>query len=315
MPELDKESESTLSLEQQLMQNLEGLAVDAEPTAETPEPEAAPEGDDAQPEIPSVEPPEGWSDELKSAFGSLDPQVQEMLVNDYTGLRENLSALESFKQTLEPVTKVIDPYREVFERNGQDFTPHLQQAVYAYLSFLQDPAGTLKRVAQQSNIDINSLVGDESDDEFTDPEVKALRDKIAQLEQRQTDQVRQATEAERQKALQTWEGFKSATDESGNLKHPHADKLETVMASFVQQGQTLDEAYESAKWTVPEIRERETKARLEAERKAKEQRTDKARRASSVLPPSDGSSPPKPDKTQFQNWEQAMLDSLKSMES
>jgi hypothetical protein len=114
--------------------------------------------------------------------------------------------------------------------------------------------------------------------------------------------------------------FKDAKDDAGVLKHPHFDRVRTLMAPLVDSGKSLEEAYAEVVWALPEYREsqiKETKeqAEKEAKKKAETARLDKLKKAKAAetLAPSDA------DRgnglAKFKGWDAALQESLNKLRS
>ena len=99
-----------------------------------------------------------------------------------------------------------------------------------------------------------------SDLEFLDPEIKALRQQVNQLNSQLGNFQQQTVQGQQETLLAQIDSFKNQKDEKGNLAHPHFDSVRTHMATLVQQGKTMEDAYNEAVWLVPEFRESHLKS-------------------------------------------------------
>lgn len=237
---------------------------------------------------------------------------------DYT---RKTMALANFRKDYEPVEQIFAPHRDVMRQRG--LTPRsLIEAWTNVETKLARGEGidVIKGLIQGYGIDRNQLgaaLGFNARQAAQDPArqdeqqgdgqpytidkngepvalppmvMDRLR-KLDEFEQRlnQVDQfnqhiVNEGRSAQERRMMNQIDSFKSATDESGNLKHPHFDEIEDDMATIANgmlaRGQTvppLDELYERAVYANPttrqsirdtELQAAETKRANEAKAKA-----------------------------------------------
>ena len=129
------------------------------------------------------------------------------------------------------------------------------------------------------------------DDVWIDPEVKALRDQLSELnawkqaqEQERQSAVQRAQQEQQQQRLTVIEQFGNEKGPDGQPLRPHLDAVSTEMAAFIasikaahpnlSDRDVLQQAYDRAVWGNPDLRAK----MLEAHRIAQEKETaDKAR--------------------------------------
>lgn len=238
---------------------------------------------------------------------------------DYT---RKTMALANFRKDYEPVEQIFAPHRDVMRQKG--LTPRsLIEAWTNVETRLARGEGidVIKGLIQGYGIDTNQLsaaLGFHARQATQDPArqdeqgdgqqlpytidkngepvalppmvIEKLR-KLDEFEQRlnRVDQfnshiINEGRSAQERRMMNHIESFKSATDESGNLKHPHFDEIEddmtTIANGLLARGQTvpaLDELYERAVYANPstrqsiraaEVQAAETKRSEEAKAKA-----------------------------------------------
>lgn len=282
---------------------------DVSPDVQEPESEQA--SDD---ELEPLEPLERWSDTYKEAFKGLDRQAQEFILErhkelegDYTKKTQELAEQ---RKEIERISKVLEPYTEVLSKQGVEIEPHLAQALQYYFAYTQDPAGTLRALAQNANLTQEQLFEAESDD----PSIRALKRDLDQT-RAELAKLRAQPKEDYSAGQRQIDEFASAKDESGNPKHPYFEQVRSLMAPLVDQGKSLEEAYNDVVWSIPDYR----KSQMDAERKQKEkaakaaqaQKVAKAKKASEVLPASDVVKGD--NKGSFKNWEGALKESLSNL--
>ena len=265
-----------------------------EPKPTTPTEAAAPKGDAA------LEAPKHWPEDRRKAFSSLAPDAQKALL----AVSKDLEGGYTKKSMeLSDTVKFADSIRGLFgddRTKHQLAQAGLDEVGYVrYLHSLQNFATTdapryiawaMQNLGvtpeqlglgrqQQAQQQQPAGTGDPKLDELLmDPAVKQLRDEFGQ--QRQTIQQLQArleaedrqrreyaaqqqTQAQRQ-LTSMWTEFRSATDDHGQLAHPHADTLMQQMGAIMETDPEiapladgpakLKAAYEAAIWARPALR-------------------------------------------------------------
>ena len=114
---------------------------------------------------------------------------------------------------------------------------------------------------------------------------------------------RDQAEADRlAKAEQQIKEFAEAKDQAGNPKFPHFEAVKSTMGALIQSASasrqvlSLEEAYNQAIWTRPDIREALTQAQqAEAARTAAEQRRSAVAKAQAARTPRTASTPMPPE--------------------
>ena len=257
-------------------------------TAEVPEEVeeivADPEGE-AEVEADEVSPPEHWSEEGQAIFMEADERVRDFMLsreNDFNkGIEEKSNELKSYRDVFEPYESLIPP--------GTTQPQVIQQLLNAQALLQRNPVEGIKWLMQSYGVDEKQFAPTETpvktdnvDDVYVDPQVKALQQRIDELTNTREQDVR-AAEMARQNALLTEVNkFQNATDDDGELLHPHFNAVYGVMAGLLQSGRATDmeEAYQRAVWSVPEYREQEVeqKAKDYAEKQLAE-KTEAAQKA------------------------------------
>lgn len=246
---------------------------------ETPELEATEveETDDAEPE--EVSPPEHWSEEDQQAFMAMDEGGREWALrleaNAHKGIEEKSMELKKFRDVFEPYKHLIPP--------GASEEQVIQQLLNAQSVLQRDPLEGIKWLMKSYGVDEKQfLPADTPDDVYIDPEVKALKEQIAELKKQGEDTAHKSEMSRQQAMFAEVQQFKNETNDDGEPLHPHFDSVQGVMAGLLSSGRANDmhDAYRQAVWAVPEYRESEVerKAREFAEKQL-EEATEKANKA------------------------------------
>ncbi len=239
--------------------------------------EAEEASEDAEPEgIPA---PEHWSSELKERFAALDPEAQAILVERdgefQKGYQERAESITAIQQAFEP-------YKQLIAQMGVSEDQAIRSLLATYQNLLSDPLSGIRGLATSFGV-LDQLVTPDTNDDFIDPEIKALREQVSGLQgqlQQFGNQQAQSAQAQGQQQI---EAFKSAKDSEGNPLHPHFEDALPTIVSLVQSGKSLDEAYEEAKWTVAAYRDslqKKEPSDIEKARKVKQ-----ARKAAETVKP------------------------------
>lgn len=304
-------------------------ASEPDPSTETPvaKPEPEPSSEPVEsteavvaeskdkPSSDALQPLEKWPEEVKSLFSSLDEKAQKFLLDREKEVESHLTKrTQELSETQKRYTRlddVLKPYDEVARRQGVDLTPHIAQALQHYMAFQRDPASTLKSLIQASRISPEQLFGEET----ADPTIRALRSDLENTKQELAGLKQGQSQASDSQLVQQIQAFKDAKNEKGEPTHPHFERVRILMAPLVNEGKSLDDAYNEVVWAIPEYRQvQEKSTRERAEKEAKE-KAEKARlekvknaRKAETLPSSDAEKGTQVKK--MKNWEDALRETL-----
>jgi len=244
--------------------------------ADEDELEAAADEDqeDAEPEE-VFQPPEHWSSDEKEAFKSLTPEGQQLLLNKK---RQFQQGYQERAQSISNIEKALEPYKQSLAYMGVDEATAIRTLFATQQRVMQDPANGILALAQQFGVmdQLRQQFAPDTDDEFVDPEIKALRQQVQELKTGLGNFQQQTVQQQQQDLLSQIDSFKSQTDGKGQLAHPYFDQVRHNMAPLVQQGKSMEEAYNEAVWLVPEYREKHLKT--VANKRQSETQQDRAKR-------------------------------------
>jgi hypothetical protein len=261
-----------------------------DPSAPPVEPAApiAPE----TPAVPAVEAPQHWAAQDRELFGKLPPDGQKFLLDrhkamegDYTRRMQEIAPLRKATEHWTPYLQQIrvTPEQAFQELIGMEHTlrtgsPEQKQQALQQLAAAYEI--TLGQTAQPP------------EDQYVDPQVAALNQKLAQLEswknsREQAEQQYQRQQQERQQSeLQsTITSFATETTDAGTPAHPHFEDVKGTMAALIGGGQAPDlkTAYDMAVWARPDLRQQLFTAQQDAAaKKAAEEAKAKALKANTA---------------------------------
>jgi hypothetical protein len=287
------ETQATTASERSLREEL-AAALDLHESSDTPEGPVATEATTEQvaaepatetPAVQAQEAPQHWPAEKREVFAKLPREAQDLVLErhkemeaDYT--RKTMELAEQ-RKPLDEFTKLFEPAKQRLELAGLTPAQVTRQLLAAQSLIETNPVEGLKWLAQSYKVDLSTLVAPK-EDEYVDPAYKALRDEVNQLKS-QLSQRDIAVQRQNAEAVQkTITDFASSKNADGTAKYPHFDNLRNLMGPLVNEGKTLEQAYELASYTLPEVRERIASeaakaAQAEALKRAEDERKQKAK--------------------------------------
>jgi hypothetical protein len=245
--------------------------------------EASEEDNDESEEPETVfQAPEHWSSDERTQFESLPPEAQEVLLERDKAFQKGY---QEKAQAISAITEAIKPWEQALAQKGVTADQAIRTLLAAQHQLDTNPVQGILQIAQSYGIVDqlkNQFAPQTDDDDFTDPGIKALQQEILSLK----SEIAQTKQGVQQQVIdsgtQQLEIFKSATDDKGAPLHPHFDAVLPLVTTYVQQGKTLEDAYQAAVWTVPEFRESQIKPPEKTEQE-KAQKVKKAKRAARAV--------------------------------
>lgn len=244
---------------------------------------AAPETKEAK--KPAVEAPKHWSEKVRAEFAKLDPEAQRELAKETTEMRQNLSRQGRALQELQPVAKVLQEHKALFEQNGVSYDQGIAALLRAQVA-LSDPntaRNALLKLAETYNIDLGNGAEPE-DQDWVDPNVTQLRATVEQLQNRLAHYERHTAEQmqEQQSAAATnfVDQFAQGKEDFEALADEIELRVRMYRAAYPQApaNEILAKAYEEARALNPATRDKLVNEEIERKAKAAE----KARKAASL---------------------------------
>jgi hypothetical protein len=258
---------------------------------EADEPDEANDDDDEPAEAAELEElqaPNHWPKDFAAKFEALDAPAQHMFMERYKDLEgdytKKTQAIAKYKKRQDAFDEIMAPFKSQFERAGMDDVGAVRQLLAAHDYLRKDPANAINWLASQYGVDIGAIGNDPAlEDEFADPQVKALQQQVAQLTGFIQNQQTQQQSYEQASTQSFIDQFAAETDASGNPAHPHFEQVRSVMGSLISSGNATDlkSAYEAAVYANPELRQEELKrvAASQSQAKVKTEAVQKAKKA------------------------------------
>lgn len=193
------------------------------PDADGDEEEAEDQGDgedgteagDYQP----IDPPSSWSAEEKEQFAKLPREAQETIARGEQEREQHLTQksqeLSETQERYKALDEVLKPRENAWAMNGMTPDQAVRQ-LFALSDYAgENPQQFIQWFAQQRGVDLQQLAGGSQsgeDGEYVDPEVKALRDKVSELERREQSREQQTAQSQQAQIQQVIQDFAADTE-------------------------------------------------------------------------------------------------------
>ena len=263
-----------------------------EETAEQPEETTEEQVEEKEaPALEELTAPKHWPKEEQEIFNAWDANVQHQVMDRYKAMEgdytKKTQALSKYKKRNEALDEIYGPFRDDFQRAGMDEVAATRQLLAAHKYLREDPQQALKWLAQSYGVDLKAVNDDTAiEDEYADPQMKAMQQQIAQLQGTITNLQQQAQNMQKQEVQAMIDNFQTAKDADGNLKHPHFDVVQNQMSGLISSGVAKDiaSAYEMAVYANPETRAKvlEEKVKNETKQEVKAEAVQKAKKQQRV---------------------------------
>ena len=242
------------------------------------------------------------TDEERATFEGLSREAQEIVSTRYSDFESDYkSKLETNAQDrtfAEEVRAAVSPYEAMLRAEGSDalgaVSAMLNTAYQLRNGTPEQKRQQFDQLARTYGVDIDQLG---ADDEYVDPQMKSLQDQIAAQNQTISQFTTQQQTVQQDTVTQQVVEFTEATDDKGNLKHPHFETIKPEILSLLDTGNAanLEDAYEKALWinteTSAQMRTQlQDSARADVT-KEKESKLAAAKKAEGVKPGSSVSEP------------------------
>jgi hypothetical protein len=243
----------------------------AEPVVATPEATKPSEGGQASTPPPEGTNPEGagrrppdlarapasWKPEVAAGWASLTPEVRAEIHRREEDSARGVAEVKQVAEVGKRWQQALTPYAKEFAQYNIDPVAHAQTLFNAHrtlaLGTPQEKQAMLTSLAREYKIQLPG--GQATADEepaWIDPQVKALQERVDQLQSVHESNARAASEQRRQQLVEEVTAF--ANDKAA---HPHFDVVAEEIAQLMQASggkMKLQDAYDKAVWLVPDVR-------------------------------------------------------------
>lgn len=265
--------------------------VEEEATEETEEEVAETEVEEKAEEqekpLEAITPPQHWPKDFKKDFEKLPVEAQHLLYDrhkelegDYT---KKTQGVAKYRKRQEAFDEILKPHMDDFSRAGMDEVGAVRQLLAAHDYLRKDPKQAIQWLAKNYGVDMSEVGMDTAEDEYADPQVKALQQQVAQLQGFLNQQQQTQMQSVQQDTQSMIDKFASAKDADGNPKYPHFEEVRDRMGVLIQgnQAQDLESAYEMAIYADPKLRQSlmDNYAATKTQKEVKTEAVKKAKKA------------------------------------
>lgn len=234
----------------------------------------------------ATEPPASWGSASKAHWNALPPEFRAEAHAKEREWQDTVSKLKQF----DDIAQVLAPRRDFIDRNYGNPAAAIRNLMELSDFSAKDPVGFMRWYAQSRNLDLSSLSGATGGQGGTP---------VPQQPMRQGDDVSQRlVQLEnifKQNAYNEATGRVKAFESDLNRPHFNNPAVREKMAEYLERGlaDTLEQAYDSVVWSLPDVREtllaERQKAEAEKAQAEAAKRMKAARQAGTVASVTDAS--------------------------
>lgn len=256
-----------------------------EETEEVAETEVEETAEEEKKPLEAIVPPQHWPKDFKESFEKLPVEAQHLLFDrhkelegDYT---KKTQSVAKYRKRQEAFDEIMKPHMDDFSRAGMDEVGAVRQLLAAHDYLRKDPRQAIQWLAKNYGVDMSEVGIDSTEEDYADPEVKALKQQVAQLQGFLQNQQQTQMQSVQQNTQSMIDQFATEKTADGSPKHPHFDSVRDRMGVLIQGNQAPDlaTAYDMAVYADPKLRQSlmdnyaatktQTKVKTEAVAKAK----------------------------------------------
>jgi hypothetical protein len=262
---------------------------ETEETDETEEVAAKDDEEKAEDEpLEAIAPPQHWPNDFKEQFEKMDATGQHLFMKRYKDLEgdytKKTQSLAKYRKRQEAFDEIMKPHMDDFSRAGMDEVGAVRQLLAAHDYLRKDPKQAILWLAKNYGVDMSEVgIDSTEEDDYADPQVKALQQQVAQLQGFLQNQQQTQMQSVQQNTQSMIDQFAGEKDANGNPKHPHFDEVRDRMGVLIQGNQAPDlaTAYDMAVYADPKLRQSlmDNYAETKTQKKVKTEAVAKAKKA------------------------------------
>jgi hypothetical protein len=261
-------------------------------------------------------PPAYWSKEGKELFAGLPEKAQQEIARRDLEAQRTITRVaqevKAFKAEYEPFERVLEPYREQYEREGTRPEQIIENAISWDQAFRENKYQAASDFLAAYGVNLNEIAKLQGEVvESQSPQVPSeILKRLSDLEQELAQEKASKQQQESQRTLGTIEqhlaAFKNAREATGEAKYPYFQQLESSMEMFIipvmekyshlPLSQQLEKAYRLAEADSEDIQIMKRQQQVLKRMDTAESRINGARKASTNIRDSgevSSSQPPK----------------------
>lgn len=235
------------------------------PVVKTEEVKTPAEGEPKADEPKPSTVPKTWTKEAGATWETLPEVAKTEILRREEDMFRGLESYKAKASFGDSVQSILAPYTQIMTANNMEPISTIQSLLVAHHTLAtgtpEQRTGLLHQLAKSYGVQLQPA-GEESEPAYVDPKVAALEREVAQLRSGQAQQTQRQQQEVREKATQAVTAF--ATDP----KNVYFDECADEIIQFINQGATLEQAYEKAVWLNPVTRAKEM-SRIESEKQSK----------------------------------------------
>ncbi|MGI9297091.1 MAG: hypothetical protein ACR2QC_04235 [Gammaproteobacteria bacterium] len=301
--------EKTLSLEDEIAATLDDLDKTEDDETEEASEEASEEvveteeeteeSEEAEEEEPLAA-PDHWPTAERELFTGLPKEAQQAVLDRSSALErshhERLRQNENQVRLAEDIERLYEPVMSRMQLNGLTIPQVTAQLLQTYQVLLSDPGKAygllgqsyrpqnpdqvLRGLATAWNVQLQQEDAEEMLDPVANQRFQQLEAQLNNISNHLSQGQVQAQTTQQQDAQRIWDDFVNTKDEKGQLKYPHVEKVQTDIAASLRSGVTsLEEAYERALWSNPDLRAKQLEAQRANDEAKRKESVKKAKKA------------------------------------
>ncbi len=218
-------------------------------------------------DISEVAIPPGYPEEFASEFKNLPPKWQDFLCEREAENKQKIAEYSAKLDAYNFVETLFGNRRDRLAAKGVETLGQWLQGL-AWLDGAMDenPAATLAAVATVYGVDLRAARQKQAE---INPAIMA---RVCKLERSYNDLTAYLREMQNRNFDGTLNAFGRQTDREGNLLHPHFEDVKQCICDLLKSGAVADieEAYQSALWLNPSVRQELVQKHIDSEAKAAE---------------------------------------------
>lgn len=217
--------------------------------------------------------PKAYTKEYQESFKTLSPEWRKYLTEREKQVERGFSDAFNKANAYNWVNDSFNSRKDRLVASGIN-RPQEYFGMLAKIddALTQDPAGTLRLLAQSYGVDFNN----------TNTDISSLWSKIKEIQDGLNSQETYIREQQRSNANKAFMDFTNAKDDAGNLKHRYWQDVRQDMYNIIKSGMAnnLEDAYKMAIWTNENVRNKLIDERSQSQIDSKIAEAGKAKNAS-----------------------------------
>lgn len=254
-------------------------------------------------------PPAYWSKEGKEIFANLPEKAQQEIARRDLEAQRTITRVaqevKAFKAEYEPFERVLEPYRELYQREGTRPEQIVENAISWDQAFRENKYQAASDFLAAYGVNLNEVAKLQGEVEPAQSQVpseiletiSSLKQELSALKQEREQQKAWEQQQASQQTLGTIEqnlaAFRNAKDANGEPKYPYFQQLESSMEMFILPvmdkykdlplSQQLEKAYRLAEADSEEIQIMKRQQQVLKRMDTAESRINGARKASANI--------------------------------